>query len=141
MAGIRPRRAILEAGDTILSRLSQVHGRPVSYRCIFCQQRTAARRQFSSSTVRRKASKNFERESFSSRLRTALRDTKIRWYPIPIGLGVGFLGFTQLYKQQQQRERIRQDEVDGSYHNSEGEHHDKEGRPKKRKRIRPSGPW
>ena len=141
MAGLRLGRAFLEGEYATLSTISQKHGSATSYRCVFCQQRTSALRQFSSSTVRRRANNNSEREPFSSRLRTALRDTKIRWYPIPIGLGIGFLGFTQLYRQQQQREEKRRDEVDDIYHNSGGEHQDGEGRPKKRKRIRPSGPW
>ena len=141
MAGLRPGRALLEGGYANLSTVSRKHGRSASYRCIFCQQRTSTLRQFSSSTVRRKANNNSEREPFSSRLRTALRDTKIRWYPIPIGLGVGFLGFTQLYRQQQQRENIKRDEVDDIHQNPRGDHQDGGGRPKKRKRIRPSGPW
>ncbi|XXH00463.1 tau 95 subunit of transcription factor TFIIIC [Hypoxylon texense] len=71
-------------------------------------------------------------ERFGSRLRSALRDTKVRWYPIPVGLGIGFLGFVQFYKTQaREKERIEQEasEFDGA------------ARPRRRQRIRPDGPW
>ncbi|KAK4453125.1 phosphatidylserine decarboxylase-domain-containing protein [Podospora aff. communis PSN243] len=55
---------------------------------------------------------------------------KIEWYPIPIGLGVGFLGLVQFYK---------------VYSREQEKESDKSGepgqRPKKRPRIRPEGPW
>ncbi|KAI1768682.1 phosphatidylserine decarboxylase [Hypoxylon sp. FL1150] len=70
-------------------------------------------------------------ERFGSRLRSALRDTKVQWYPIPVGLGIGFLGFVQFYKTQaREKERIEQEESE-----SDG------ARPKRRRRIRPDGPW
>ena len=78
---------------------------------------------------------NFHRkESFRSRLNAALNKTKIKWEPIPIALGVGFLGAFQLYRIQR-REKHTQTELD------RGEDVDQQGRPKKRERIRPSGPW
>jgi phosphatidylserine decarboxylase len=76
-----------------------------------------------------------------------LGDTKIKWYPIPIGLGIGFLGLVQLYKVNE-RERLRREEEweDDGYVKTTGS--DREngggslgGRPKRRERIRPSGPW
>jgi phosphatidylserine decarboxylase len=78
------------------------------------------------------------RPRFSSRLRAALRDTKIQWYHIPVGLGVGFLGFVQFYKvAAREREKQQQDAeaTQGDY--SAGT----ETKPKRRKRIRPDGPW
>ncbi len=73
-----------------------------------------------------------KRPRFSSRLRDALRNTKVQWYQIPVGLGIGFLGLVQFYKvSRRERERL------------EHEAHDGEGddRPRKRPRIRPDGPW
>ena len=52
---------------------------------------------------------------------------KIEWYPIPIALGVGFLGLVQGYKVYTREEK----QEDG----------DLEQKPKKRARIRPEGPW
>ncbi|KAJ6789747.1 hypothetical protein PWT90_05747 [Aphanocladium album] len=66
-----------------------------------------------------------QRPRFSQRLGDALRKTKITWYHIPVGLGVGFLGFVQFYKVQA-RERERQEG---------GE------KPRPRARITPDGPW
>ncbi|KAI1771856.1 phosphatidylserine decarboxylase [Hypoxylon cercidicola] len=80
---------------------------------------------------RRSSQKQQHNERFGSRLRSALRDTKVRWYPIPVGLGIGFLGFVQFYKTQaREKERIEQEAAE-----FEG------GRPKRRPRIRPDGPW
>ncbi|KAK8067090.1 phosphatidylserine decarboxylase [Apiospora hydei] len=71
-----------------------------------------------------------QKERFGSRLGSALKNTKVQWYPIPIGLGIGFLGFVQFYKSQaREKERLEQ----------EAEEFGK--RPKKRPRIRPEGPW
>lgn len=78
------------------------------------------------------------KESFSSRLRAALGQTQIKWYPIPVGLGIGFLGFTQLYKaQQREKARLEEERLEAEGGGGEQE----PGKPKKRKRIRPSGPW
>ncbi|KAF2995194.1 phosphatidylserine decarboxylase 1 [Curvularia kusanoi] len=74
------------------------------------------------------------KESFRSRLGAALGKTKIKWEPIPIALGVGFLGAFQLYRIQK-RDKHTQTELD------RGEDVDQHGRPKPRDRIRPSGPW
>lgn len=74
------------------------------------------------------------KESFRARLGAALGKTRIKWEPIPIALGVGFLGAFQLYRIQR-RDKHTQTELD------RGEDVDQQGRPKKRDRIRPSGPW
>ena len=73
------------------------------------------------------------RGNFGSRLRFALRTTKVEWYPIPIGLGIGLLGILQFYKSQraERERRIREEEGEG-YEFS---------KPPPRQRIRPSGPW
>ncbi|KAI1180837.1 phosphatidylserine decarboxylase [Nemania sp. FL0916] len=71
------------------------------------------------------------RERFGSRLRHALKETKVKWYPIPVGLGIGFLGLVQFYKTQaRERERIEREDIQ-----------DEGPRPKKRPRVRPDGPW
>lgn len=66
-----------------------------------------------------------QRPRFSQRLGEALRNSKITWYHIPAGLGIGFLGFVQFYKVSS-REREKQEG---------GE------KPKPRPRIQPDGPW
>ncbi|KAI9823964.1 MAG: hypothetical protein M1819_001095 [Sarea resinae] len=78
--------------------------------------------------------------SFRSRLRIALKNTKVEWYQIPVGLGIGFLGLAQLYKIQQ-RDKSNEDDEDRRSISSGGSDDQGEGRPKKRERIRPSGPW
>jgi len=85
------------------------------------------------------------KDSFGTRLRKALGETKIKWYPIPVGLGIGFLGLGQLYRVNE-REKAKlalEDDANvnftgsGESRSSEGQR----GRPKRRERIRPTGPW
>jgi hypothetical protein len=71
-----------------------------------------------------------QRPRFSSRLRDSLKNSKIQWYQIPAGVGIGFLGLMQFYKIS-----TRKDD------NESEEYVDGERRPKKRPRIRPDGPW
>ncbi|KAI1818110.1 phosphatidylserine decarboxylase [Poronia punctata] len=107
--------------------------------CARCNLRTTYTpryaRQFTASSAAsfRQSQPVFQnRERFGSRLRHALNDTKVKWYPIPIGLGVGFLGFVQFYKSQaREKERLEREAL------QEGE----SSRPKKRPRVRPDGPW
>lgn len=56
--------------------------------------------------------------------------SKITWYQLPIGVGIGFMGLMQFYKTST-REAEKQKEL--------GEM--ESGTPKKRERIRPDGPW
>lgn len=60
-----------------------------------------------------------------------MRNSKIQWYQIPVGLGIGFLGLVQFYKvSAREQERIdRENGVEGTK------------TPKKRPRVRPDGPW
>ncbi|KAF1811805.1 phosphatidylserine decarboxylase [Eremomyces bilateralis CBS 781.70] len=77
------------------------------------------------------------KQSFRARLGTALRNTKIEWKPIPIALGIAFLGGVQFYHvQRRERERVKelQEEL-------EDQEMDGLGRPRDRRRIRPSEPW
>ncbi|KAI1334776.1 phosphatidylserine decarboxylase [Xylariaceae sp. FL0016] len=71
------------------------------------------------------------KERFGSRVRSALKDTKVSWYPIPVGLGIGFLGFVQFYKTQAREKERLEREANGG----EGP------KPKKRPKVRPEGPW
>lgn len=121
-----------------LSRTSGIGRRSLPNACTyqhFCLQRARGScRPFSSSSHRLEQQQQHRKESFSSRLRAALGKTKIQWYPIPVGLGVGFLGFLQFTKiQRRERERIEAER--------EEEYETPSGRPKKRPRTRPSGPW
>ncbi|KAK3057344.1 phosphatidylserine decarboxylase 1 [Extremus antarcticus] len=82
------------------------------------------------------------KESFGTRAGKAWRGTPIVWKPIPIALGVAFLGVFQFYRIQE-RERRKQEEEwlreREEYGGEDGEAGS--ARPKKRPRIRPSGPW
>jgi phosphatidylserine decarboxylase len=84
-------------------------------------------------------------ESFGTRLRKALGETKIKWYPIPVGVGIGFLGLVQFYRINEREKARRQGEwEDDAYLKSKGDgdgNNGLEGRPKRRERIRPTGPW
>ncbi|KAJ5682803.1 hypothetical protein N7462_005968 [Penicillium macrosclerotiorum] len=74
------------------------------------------------------------RGGFGSRLRFALRNTKVEWYPIPVGLGIGLLGVLHFYKSQRaERDRISQEAIGEDWENG--------ARPPRRPRVVPSGPW
>ena len=103
-------------------------------------------RLFSSSTKLYRQ-QPYYKDSFGTRLRKALSETRIKWYPIPVGLGIGFLGLVQFYKVNE-RERLRQEEEweDDAFVKTAGSSEEdgdrtSGGRPKRRERIRPSGPW
>lgn len=73
-------------------------------------------------------------DSFNTRLRKALAETKIKWHPIPVALGIAFLGLAQLYRVNE-REKARR------FDDEREDDEEPTGRPKRRERIRPSGPW
>lgn len=108
---------------------------PSDYLCLSCQR---ARSLFSTSAQRARQ----DDQPFRIRLRAALRNTRIQWKPIPVGLGIAFLGAVQFYRVRE-REKRRRTEEDEALALEEGSNGDGEpqGKPKKRKRIRPSGPW
>ena len=108
--------------------------------CLLCRERAVNGRHFSASSARRKGASQNEKASFTSRLRAAFRDTKVQWYPIPVGLGIGFLGLLQ-FNRVQRRERLRREEEEDSGYGSGDGGDGNGGKPKKRKRIRPNGPW
>lgn len=101
---------------------------------------TRTRHSFSTSSARFEQHSH-RKESFSSRLKAALGNTKVIWYPIPVGLGIASLGLLQFYKIQKRENAARlqeaQNKDDGFKNDGEAE----PDRPKKRPRIRPSGPW
>ena len=108
--------------------------------CLSCQ-RTRSFARFSTS-ARARQEQQQDRRSFGTRLRTALRNTKIQWKTIPVGLGIAFLGAVQFYRVRE-RERRRQyqeeEDLDAEDRHRGGE--ENKDRPRRRKRIRPSGPW
>ena len=79
----------------------------------------------------RECRKSKDEEPFSTRLGKAWRNTKVQWYPIPVGVGIGLLGLIQ-FRRVQARERAAAEE---QYKTDSG------GRPPPRDRIRPSGGW
>lgn len=87
--------------------------------------RALQRRAFTSSRKSWKQSSG-EGEKFTTRAGRAWRNTKIEWKPIPVALGIGFLGFWQFLRIQR-RERESADAEAGT------------GPVPKRERIRPSG--
>lgn len=74
------------------------------------------------------SSSSGKRPRFSQRLGEAWNNSKITWYQIPVGVGIGFLGLIQFYKvSAREKERQRQEE-EGPL-------------PKKRPRVQLEGPW
>ena len=73
--------------------------------------------------------KGSKRTGFGQRLRQALSKTKLEWYPIPIGLGISFLAYSQLRKASTVEETGNNVGVE------------EETTRKKKKTIRPDGPW
>ncbi|KAK3997630.1 phosphatidylserine decarboxylase-domain-containing protein [Cladorrhinum sp. PSN332] len=69
-----------------------------------------------------------QQQSHRPKADSKVHDSRIRWHPIPVALGVGFLGLFQFYRIST-REEVKQDDVEPSK------------RPKKRPRVRPDGPW
>lgn len=111
-----------------------------------CLCRCNSSRLFSSSTKLYRQQPNYK-DSFGTRLRKALSETKIKWYPIPVGLGIGFIGLAQLYRVTEREKARREEEWDDDGYvrstgtNGNGSDGESEGRPKRRQRIRPTGPW
>lgn len=109
-----------------------------------CVCRHHGSRLFTSSA---KLRQNQYKDSFGTRLRKALGETKIKWYPIPAVLGIGFLGLGQAYRvNEREKARLADEWEDDGYVKSTGSGGDSEreelrGRPKRRERIRPTGPW
>ncbi|KAF2010844.1 hypothetical protein BU24DRAFT_47017 [Aaosphaeria arxii CBS 175.79] len=99
-----------------------------------CYRLSQSSRPFSSTRAAFDQQQNHRKESFRSRLNSALKSTKIEWKPIPIALGVTFLGAFQIYRIQRREKHTQSGGTDS-------QDVDSLGTPKKRERIRPSGPW
>jgi phosphatidylserine decarboxylase len=99
--------------------------------------RAQRHKQFSTTAIVRQQ-QGSDKESFYKRLGKALRQTKVKWYPIPAALGIGFLGLVQFYKVNEREKAARAEDEGQRYGRYET---DSEGKPPKRKRIRPTGPW
>ncbi|KAF7716114.1 Phosphatidylserine decarboxylase, mitochondrial [Penicillium ucsense] len=100
--------------------------------------RHKAVRRFSSTSWKQyhkeNGSEGNPRRGFGSRLRFALRNTKVEWYPIPVGLGIGLLGVLSFYKSQRaERDRVEREEPSNEWENGK--------RPPRRPRVVPTGPW
>lgn len=128
--------AFSKAG-TIFWQRGQIKSKSLNYTCLFCRQAQSSLRRFTASPHLRKDANSKDQGSFGTRLRAALRGTKIEWKPIPVGLGIAFLGAVQFYRIREREKRRRAEEDDATTHEKDDEY----GKPKKRKRIRPSGPW
>ncbi|KAL8995199.1 MAG: hypothetical protein Q9169_005032 [Polycauliona sp. 2 TL-2023] len=129
MATSRPSRSLLARlpSPSVSKRTS-----PSKYTCVFCQLPPSPKRApFSSRSY--SGSSRPDNGPFRTRLRTALRNTKVEWRPIPITLGIAFLGAVQFFRVRR-REQDREDE-------EQEERERQSHKPAKRKRIRPSGPW
>lgn len=107
----------------------------LSFRATACHK--ASVRQFSKSWRQYHKDNNRENNTkgaFGSRLRFALRNTKVEWYPIPVGLGIGLLGLLSFYKaHRDERERLTRDAAGDEWENG--------ARPPRRPRVVPTGSW
>lgn len=99
-----------------------------AYRSRAVQQRLGQARAFRTNRPCREEYKQQEKKEAKESLGSAWRKTKVQWKPIPIGLGIIFLGLFQLWRIQRREERAQQAQSD-----SNGP------RPPKRQRIYPSG--
>lgn len=90
---------------------------------------STSKRTFASSPPLHRRS-NQQNESSRTRLGPALGSKRIEWYWIPASAGIAFLGGVQFYKVYSREEAKK--ELDDS---------DDGRRPRKRDRVRPSGPW
>ena len=117
--------------------LHRVSIEPSNLTCLFCQQ-TRSYTRFSTSA----RAKQHDDRPFRTRLKTAVRRTKAQWKPIPVGLGIAFLGAVQFSRVREQAKRKQQEEDEVRKANEVcNEDVETKGRPRKRDRIRPSGPW
>ncbi|KAK1783629.1 phosphatidylserine decarboxylase-domain-containing protein [Copromyces sp. CBS 386.78] len=101
-------------------------------RCPTSTRFTRLETPFPASTRAPQAHQMFGRRFFSNHMP---KRPRMQWHPIPIGLGIGLLGVMQFYKvYTRDRDEKRQAAAEGSEPGQAG-------KPKKRRRIRPDGPW
>ncbi|KAL8838990.1 MAG: hypothetical protein Q9170_001920 [Blastenia crenularia] len=124
--------AASRAGSKVFDGIIPIKSRKLSqYTCTFCRHTALYQRLLTSARCYGGGSRPSQ-GPFRTRLRAALQRTKVEWRPIPITLGIGFLGAIQIYRVRK-REQARQEE--------ERKEDEETYRPARRKRIRPSGPW
>ena len=87
-------------------------------------------RTFTSSSARRQ-----QAHSSKESARARLRNTKIEWYWLPATAGIAFVGGLQSYRMYSTAQAKKEEEEEASIYS------DSSGKPKKRKRIKPDGPW
>ena len=120
------------------SLISHLSPKSREWICSSCQRARPSTRFSTSSSAR----DQHRDKPFSSKLRTALRKTKIEWKPIPIGLGIGFLGAVQFYRVRVRDKKTHQQDINvQSGETTYRDNGELQERPRKRERIRPSGPW
>jgi hypothetical protein len=124
---------------SVISKMAAIHLGPGSARLGYAS-RTIGRRSTCVCRQTLLASRQaqqkplvFSRRAFSQQPpKRPTPESKIQWYPIPVGLGVGFLGLVQFYKvytREQEKDKAAEDDGEPGTH------------PKNRRRIRPDGPW
>lgn len=101
-----------------------LHAQPCRFTPLLTSSRHQLQRRTFTSSRRSWKQESGKGESFTKRAGRAWRDTKIEWKPIPVALGIGFLGVWQFWRIQK-REAADADGQTGSV--------------PKRDRIRPSG--
>ena len=138
MAPCSQRIALLERrlGDILFRRHP-----PTEHKCLFYRESQSLSRGISSTARARNEARPHDGRPFRSRWRSTRRDTKIEWKPIPVGLGIAFLGAAQFYRIRRKGERRQEDEDESEDRDAVNDGVNGKGRPRRRKRIRPSGPW
>lgn len=123
---------------TTIFQRAQLKSKACNYTCSSCRYAQSSLRKFTTSPHFYRDANSKDEGPFGTRLRAALRRTKVEWKPIPVGLGIAFLGAAQFYRVREREKRRQAEEGDAVSDNR-----DEEGiaKPRKRKRIRPSGPW
>ncbi|KAK6353017.1 phosphatidylserine decarboxylase 1 [Orbilia brochopaga] len=81
-------------------------------------------------TARRAYTSSSHKKPFFERLRTAWNETSVKWYPIPVGLGIAFLGFKHYLDVMERERQLAEDERQSMDPND----------PRRRK-VRSTGPW
>ncbi|KAF3920002.1 hypothetical protein ABW21_db0201112 [Orbilia brochopaga] len=80
--------------------------------------------------TRRAYSSSQHQRPFFERLKTAWNETPVKWYPIPVGLGIAFLGFKHYLDVMARERQLAEDERQSMDPKD----------PRKRK-VRATGPW
>lgn len=123
---------------TIIWQRGQLRSRSFEYKCLFCRHAQSSVRRFTTSPHWHKDANSRDDGPFGTRLRAALRRTKVEWKPVPVALGIACVGAVQFYRIREREKRRRAEEGVVAVYDQDEEVN---GKPKKRKRIRPSGPW